>query len=253
MKIVSWNVNGIRSVYNKGFVEWFDKESPDILCIQESKADLEQFPTELIKFKNYQLVVNSAQKKGYSGVATWSRKKILDTKKLDDKKFDNEGRTLIHEFEDFFLFNCYFPNGQRDHARVDYKLEFSNKILQKENKLKKEKPVIILGDYNTAHQEIDLSNPRANQKTTGFLPNEREWMTHFFENGFLDGFRIKNPDKKDEYTWWTYRNDCRVRNIGWRIDYINITEDLKNQVKSVDHLQSVLGSDHCPVRLILKK
>ncbi len=253
MKLISWNVNGIRAVHNKGFVEWFTTESPDILCLQETKADLEQFPAAVFSLDSYKVFNSSAQKKGYSGVATISRKKFLDTKKMENPDFDNEGRVLIHELDDFFLVNCYFPNGQRDHKRVPFKLDFCEEILKKINKLKKIKPVIITGDFNTAHTEIDLANPKGNKNTTGFLPNERAWMDKFIAQGWVDIFRHLHPDQKGAYTWWSQlRADVRARNIGWRIDYFFVSDDLLPRIKRAEILSDVMGSDHCPVLLELK-
>jgi exodeoxyribonuclease-3 len=251
MKIISWNVNGIRSVYKKGFVEWFTRESPDILCLQETKADFEQFPIELREMKEHEISHSSAIKKGYSGVATFSRAKLLDTKKIDKTSFDSEGRVLIHEFYDFFLMNCYFPNGQRDHNRVPFKLEFCDEILAKANELKIKKPVIITGDFNTAHLEIDLANPKTNKNTTGFLLSERAWMDKFISEGYIDIFRKLNPSTTGAYTWWSNMPGVRARNIGWRIDYFFITPDLLSRVKGAHIQPEVLGSDHCPIVLEL--
>lgn len=249
MKLISWNVNGIRSIHRKGFVEWFAKESPDILCLQETKADISQFPEEIMQIDRYQISHSSAVKKGYSGVATISSEKILDTKKVEKLEYDNEGRVLIHEFEHFFLLNCYFPNGQRDHNRVPYKLEFCEEILTRIDQLKKSKPVIITGDFNTAHKEIDLANPKTNVKTTGFLPIERAWMDKFISRGWVDVFRHFHPDEKGRYTWWSNRPGCREKNIGWRIDYFFVSEDFLPRVKSAEILPTVMGSDHCPIVL----
>jgi exodeoxyribonuclease-3 len=250
MKIVSWNVNGIRSIYNKGFLEWFTKESPDILCLQEIKAFREQFPSELLNLKNYQVEIASAKKAGYSGVATFSKEKILDTEILNLKKFDDEGRTLIHHFNKFILVNCYFPNGQRDHARVKFKLEYCERIYDKIESLKKILPVILVGDFNTAHHEIDLANPKNNLNTTGFLPQERAFLDKYFQTSMIDGFRHLHPNQK-EYTWWTYRHNCRERNIGWRLDYMSFSPNIIKKIKSLTHLHDVRGSDHCPVRGVL--
>ena len=252
MKLISWNVNGIRSVYKKGFVEWFTKESPDILCLQETKADLIQFPDALRELQGHQVLHSSAEKKGYSGVATFSREKILDTKKFEKHLYDCEGRVLIHEFEKFFLLNCYFPNGQRDHKRVPYKMEFCEDLLLKVNQLREKKPVIITGDFNTAHTEIDLANPKTNTKTTGFLPLERAWLDKFISHGWVDVYRHFHPNKPGCYTWWSNRPGCRQKNIGWRIDYFFISESLLPMVKSAEILPNILGSDHCPIVLELK-
>lgn len=251
MKIISWNVNGIRAVYKKGLPEWITKELPDILCLQETKASFDQFPIELTKMPDYQIFHSSAVKKGYSGVSTFSREKILDTKKFEKEVYDCEGRVLVHELKDFFLVNCYFPNGSRDHSRVPYKMGFCEDILEKINKLQEKKPVIITGDFNTAHKEIDLANPKTNNKTTGFLPLEREWMDKFISHGWVDIFRHMNPEQTGAYTWWSNRPTVRERNIGWRIDYFFVSPSLLNRIKRADILPTVRGSDHCPVLLEL--
>lgn len=251
MKLISWNVNGIRSVYNKGFLEWFTRESPDILCLQETKANFEQFPLELREMKEHAISHSSAEKKGYSGVATFSRKNILDTKNLEKLCFDSEGRVLIHELNDFFLFNCYFPNGQRDHKRVPFKLEFCDDVLTRMNELRKIKPIIITGDFNTAHKEIDLANPKSNKNTTGFLPHERAWMDKFISEGYVDVYRHLYPEATGAYTWWSNMPGVRARNVGWRIDYFFVSTDLLPRVKSASIMPDVMGSDHCPVVLEL--
>lgn len=251
MKIISWNVNGIRSVYNKGFLEWFTKESPDILCLQETKAQFDQFPVEIREMKQHQIFHSSAEKKGYSGVATFSREKILDTKKIEKDSFDSEGRVLIHELTDFYLINCYFPNGQRDHKRVPFKMEFCDEILKKLNQLKKIKPIIITGDFNTAHREIDLANPKSNKNTTGFLPIERAWMDKFISEGYVDTYRLLHPNQTGAYSWWSNRPGVRERNIGWRIDYFFVSSDLVPKIKRATICPEVKGSDHCPIVLEL--
>jgi exodeoxyribonuclease III len=249
MKLISWNVNGIRAVYKKGFVEWITKESPDILCLQETKASFEQFPTELTESSVYEISHSSAVKKGYSGVATFCREKILDTKKFEKELYDSEGRVLIHEFKDFFLVNAYFPNGSRDHHRVPYKMKFCEDMLKKINKLQEKKPVIITGDFNTAHTAIDLANPKTNTKTTGFLPEERAWMDKIVSQGWIDIYRHLHPNKTGAYTWWSNRPTVRERNIGWRIDYFFISPALLKRVKRAEILPMIKGSDHCPILL----
>jgi exodeoxyribonuclease III len=251
MKLISWNVNGIRSVCNKGFLEWFTKESPDILCLQEIKANLDQFPPPLTAMEDYVLFHSSAEKKGYSGVATFSREKILDTKKLEKEEYDSEGRVLIHEYADFFLLNCYFPNGQRDHARVPFKMAFCELILERINNLQKIKPVIITGDFNTAHTEIDLANPKTNKKTTGFLAEERAWVDKLLSQGWVDIFRQLHPNETGAYTWWSNFAGARERNIGWRIDYFIVSPSLLPRVKSATIYPHIKGSDHCPIVLEL--
>lgn len=252
MKLISWNVNGIRAVYKKGFPEWITTESPDILCLQEIKANFDQFPPELVESTDYEIFHSSANKKGYSGVATFSRQKFLDTKKFEKELYDSEGRVLIHELKDFYLVNCYIPHGSRDHSRVPFKMKFCDDFLKKINSLQKKKPVIITGDINIAHQEIDLANPKGNAKTTGFLPIEREWMDKLLSQGWVDIYRHLNPDKKGAYTWWSHRAGVRERNIGWRIDYFIISPELVKRVKRAEILPTVMGSDHCPILLELK-
>lgn len=253
MKIVSWNVAGIRACEKKGYYDWYLKDDADIICLQETKALPEQLSEQLVNPENHEALYAPAQKKGYSGVSTWVRKGIEHKHivGLGIEEFDCEGRTIITEFENFILFNCYFPNGKRDHSRVPYKLEFSREVARQALKLKEEKgkEIIITGDYNTAHHEIDLANPKANKKSTGFLPIEREWMDEFAAQGFSDVFRKFTPDENGHYTWWTYRSNCRERNIGWRIDYFWTTNEFLPNIKNCSHQTEVLGSDHCPITL----
>ncbi len=251
MKLFSWNVNGIRSVHKKGFLEWFTTTSPDILCLQETRASEEQFPEDLKNLPRVKLHSTVADKKGYSGVATWSRQKIVDTKKLEIKLYDSEGRTLIHDLGWAYLLNCYFPNGQRDHARVPFKMEYCAAIQAKVMTLRKTKPVIITGDFNTAHHPLDLANPVSNKNTTGFLLNERAWLDKFQKDGMVDVFRHFNPREAGAYTWWSNRPGCREKNIGWRIDYFFVSEELMPAVKKARIHADVLGSDHCPISLEL--
>jgi exodeoxyribonuclease-3 len=253
-KLASWNVNGIRAVYRKGFLDWFDRELPDYTCLQEIKAEREQFPSEILDRKNMFIEIFSAKKKGYSGVALLSKTEPVNCwKGLGISEFDDEGRTIIAEYKNLILYNCYFPNGQRDLKRVPYKLAFSDEVMKHALKMKKKtgKEVVICGDYNTAHAEIDLANPKTNTKSTGFLLEEREWIDKFISKGFNDVFRLNHPEENGHYTWWTYRGDCRERNIGWRIDYFFTTDGLVKKVKKVYHQPEVLGSDHCPIMLEL--
>ncbi|MDC1173920.1 exodeoxyribonuclease III [Bacteriovoracaceae bacterium] len=256
LKISSWNVAGLRACEKKGFHDWVSEHKPDIICLQETKALPEQLSEELVNPKKYSALYAPAERKGYSGVATWVKEGIehKHTIGLGVEEFDCEGRTLITEFSEFILINCYFPNGKRDHSRVPYKLDFCRKVAEVALKMKKKKKkeVIITGDYNTAHTELDLANPKTNKKTTGFLPIEREWMDEFKEQGFTDLFREFTPDENGHYTWWTYRGDCRERNVGWRIDYFWSTDDFVKKVKSCTHSPEVLGSDHCPINLEIK-
>ena len=252
MKIACWNIIGIRAVLKKDFLKWVSKFSPEIICLQETKVNPDTLPREVNPLKGYKSYFSFAQKKGYSGVAILVKEdtnliKIENGIGVD--KFDDEGRTLIAHFDNFILFCCYFPNGQRDHNRVPYKLEYSDEVANLAIKYKKKykKEIIVCGDYNTAHHEIDLANPKTNTKTTGFLPIEREWMTKFENLGFTDAFRVFTPEENGHYTWWTYRNNCRERNIGWRIDYFFVTNKILKEVKKCYHLPKVLGSDHCPI------
>lgn len=250
-KLVSWNVNGIRAVTKKGFLSWLNAELPNIVCLQEIKAEKNQFPPEILEHEKYEVYVQSAVKKGYSGVCVMTRQKpnkVIGEIGID--KFDNEGRTLILEFDDFVLINCYFPNGQRDHSRVDYKLEYYDQILKLCKQYRNAfEHVILTGDFNTAHKEIDLANPKSNQTSTGFLPREREWIDIYLESELVDCFRLHHPDKLAEYTWWTYRNQCRERNIGWRLDYFMTFRESADKILDCRHRKDVLGSDHCPVEI----
>lgn len=253
-RLVSWNVNGIRACENKGFSKFLSKNSPDIICLQEIKALEEQFPEEIIRLKDYNLYINSAEKKGYSGVAVFTKEKpnkVID--KIGIEKFDSEGRTLILEFNEFVVINGYFPNGQRDHARVEFKLEYYAQVLKIYKKyVKRGMHVVVTGDFNTAHNPIDLANPKGNKKSTGFLENEREWIDKYLAAGMHDALRIFEPETEGLYTWWTYRSNCRERNIGWRLDYFMISDSLKDLTTGCKHLPEVLGSDHCPLQLEIK-
>jgi exodeoxyribonuclease III len=254
MKLITWNVNGIRAVAQKGFLDWLRQEKPDVLCLQETKAHPDQLDESLLAPLGYKTHWSSAKKKGYSGVALYLKKSPLEVKEgLGIEKFDSEGRTLITEFENFILYNGYYPNGQHDLKRVGFKLHYSDTVLEHAKALqrKKNKPIILAGDFNTAHQEIDLARPKENEGNTGFLPEERAWIDKLIQNGFVDIFREFEPGPH-HYTWWSYRAGARPRNIGWRIDYFFVTPDLKDQVKTSYHQPQVLGSDHCPVVMELK-
>ena len=257
MIITSWNVNGLRSIANKGLEEWFKKIRPDVIALQEIKAQ-EKDVEALLKIwgELYDIYLYPAKRPGYSGTALFILKKnkqkvISVTKGIGIPEFDNEGRLIWAEFENVILLNGYFPNGQHDHGRVEYKLDFSRKVVGMALDLHKKssKEVIIMGDINTAHREIDLANPKANVKSTGFLPIERAFIDEMIAKGFFDIFRHFNPTKKDQYTWWTYRGGCRERNIGWRLDYFFATQGLLSKITKVEHHTEVLGSDHCPILL----
>lgn len=254
MRITTWNVNGLRAVLGKGVWEWVEAYDPDVLCMQEIKAKPEQLTEKQhALFEGYKVRWNPAERPGYSGTLTFSKQGWVEDKLgFGVEKFDSEGRLIETRFEDFILFNIYFPNGGRDHARVPFKLEFYETLLDYCSKLHGEgKKIVITGDINTAHQEIDLKNPKSNQKTTGFLPEERAWITKYLENGFVDAFRVLYPEK-EQYTWWTYRSNARARNVGWRLDYFMVSEALMPMVEDVVTHDDVMGSDHCPVTLVLK-
>lgn len=253
IKILSWNVNGIRAALKKGFLPWLAKESPDILCLQETKALPNQLPPELLYPPGYEALWNSALRLGYSGVATFTKEKPLSVKKgFGTARFDEEGRVLETEFKDFSLFNIYFPNGKMNEERLRYKMEFYEAALKTFVKLKKQgKRLVICGDYNTAHQPMDLAHPKENEAISGFLPMERAWMDRLVKNGFLDTFRIFNKDP-GHYSWWDIRTGARERNVGWRIDYHFISENLRPQLEDAFIMPEVMGSDHCPVGIVLK-
>lgn len=252
MRILSWNVNGIRAAIRNGFKNWFESETADVICLQEVKANEEQFLSSFGELNSWHITWNDAEKPGYSGVANLNKILPLSTKLgFEIDEFDKEGRIILQEFENFYLFNIYFPNGQRDQERLDYKMRFYDAFLDyAENLRKKGKAVITCGDYNTAHKEIDLKNPKANEKNSGFLPIERAWMDKLVETGYVDSFRMFNQDP-DQYSWWTYRMNARDRNIGWRIDYFFINEEHKDMIKNAFILPDVMGSDHCPVGIEL--
>jgi len=237
----------------KGFLDWFAKESPDILCIQETKAHPSQLEASLLHPSGYQVYWSSAERKGYSGVATFTKQKPKDVKMgFGVKRFDSEGRILLTEYPEFTLLNIYFPNGKASPERLQYKLDFYEETLKFTEKLKKNgQKVIICGDYNTAHKAIDLKRPKENETISGFLPIERAWLDRWVERGQVDIFREFCP-LPDHYTWWDFKTRARDRNVGWRIDYLFVTKDLVPNVKDAGILQDVLGSDHCPVSLDLK-
>lgn len=253
MKIISWNVNGVRAIQKKGFLDWLAKESPDILCLQEIKAQEHQLGPELLNPEGYHTYWNPAERKGYSGVAVFSRKKPLAVKMgFGVPRFDCEGRVLVTEFPGFVLLNIYFPNGKQGEERLQYKLDFYEETLRFVECLKSEgKKVVVCGDYNTAHQPIDLARPRENEKVSGFLPVERAWIDKWVRHGQVDIFR-EFCLLPDYYTWWDMKTGARERNVGWRIDYHFVTKDLVPAVRDAKILKEVMGSDHCPVSLELK-
>lgn len=248
IEIISWNVNGIRAVANKDGFKWIDERQPDILCLQEIKALEDQIPQNLFEKDYIERYINSAEKKGYSGTATYTTLNAQNVSNCKDIDIMNEGRIIETHFDDVVLFNVYFPNGQKDEDRLNYKMEFYDKFLEHCENLRQEgKSIIICGDVNTAHKEIDLKNPKANSKTSGFLPIERAWIDKLLDHGYIDTFRYVNGDELDRYSWWSYRANARVKNVGWRIDYFFISEDLAENLEDAFILDYIEGSDHCPV------
>ena len=252
MKITTWNVNGIRAALGKGLADWIQADQPDVLCLQEIKAKPEQLSDSQRDFPGYEVVWNPAERPGYSGVATFLRGIQAEAERgFGEPKFDVEGRVVRTRHPGFLLYNIYFPNGQRGQDRVDYKLEFYSHLLKICDRLHSSgENVILTGDFNTAHKPIDLKNPKENEKTSGFLPEERVWVDYFLEHGFVDVFRDRYPDKV-QYTWWTYITNARARNVGWRLDYFLISKNLVPRVRDVIIREDVMGSDHCPVTLVL--
>ena len=252
MKITTWNVNGYRAVIKKGFKETILDINPDILCLQEIKAKQEQLTETEIEIPGYVSLWNSAVRPGYSGVATYLKTNSTQYEYgLGFEEFDIEGRVIKLDLGPFTLFNIYFPNGQRGQERVDYKLRFYAELLKICGRLHEQgRKIIITGDFNTAHREIDLANPKENAKTSGFLPEERVWIDYYLQHGFVDVFREFYPDKV-QYSWWTYRFNARLRGIGWRLDYYLMSKELLPAVKDVVIQDDIMGSDHCPVSLIL--
>ncbi len=246
-KIVSWNVNGIRAAEKKGLFEWLHRENPDILCIQETKAQEEQLTKKFFEQEGYIPFFRSAEKKGYSGVAVYTREEPLSVTGLGKDEFDSEGRTLIMEYENFTVINCYFPNSQSEGKRLSYKLDFCSAVKDKCDTLVKEgRNIVLCGDYNIAHKPIDLANPKNNENNPGYLPEEREWMDLFLSSGYTDTFRKFNKDPGN-YTWWSYRFKAREKNIGWRIDYHCVNEGFSDRILRSEILADVQGSDHCPI------
>ncbi len=244
MKLISWNVNGLRACLTKGFLDFFSKENADIFCIQETKMQQEQ--AELI-LDGYHQYWHSAEKKGYSGTAVFTREKPLSVVYGIGEKHNGEGRVITLEFPDFYLVNCYTPNAQQELKRLDYRMEFEDDFRAYLKSLPK--PVILCGDLNVAHQEIDLKNPKTNRQNAGFSDEERGKMTELLASGFSDTFRTLYPDTTDAYTWWSYRFSARAKNVGWRIDYFIVSSSVMDKVSDSVIYSDVLGSDHCPIGL----
>lgn len=253
MKLFSFNVNGIRAIEKKGFIDWVNEVQPDILCLQEIKAMEDQLSDELKNIPGYKVIIHSAERKGYSGTAIYYKEDPIKIwTGLPNQKFNTEGRTIIMEYEDFILMNIYFPNGQSNEERLAFKMEFYDEFLNYSNELISQgKNLIVTGDYNVAHNEIDLKNPKANEKRSGFLPMERHWMDKYIENGYIDTFRYFNPEEV-KYSWWSYRFSARKNNAGWRIDYFFVNKDFIDRVINTEIHNDVMGSDHCPISLEIK-
>ena len=247
MKLISWNVNGLRAVWNKGFEDIFKKLNADIFCIQETKMQEGQLD---VNFDGYINTFNSAERKGYSGTAIFSKvKPISVTKGIGIEEHDNEGRVITLEFDKFYLVNCYTPNAQRELTRLDYRMKWEEDFKNYLVKLDSQKPVILCGDLNVAHNEIDLKNPKTNRGNAGFTDEEREKFTLLLNSGFVDSFRYLYPDKTDCYSWWSYMGRAREKNVGWRIDYFVVSEKIKTNILDAKIHSEIMGSDHCPVEL----
>jgi exodeoxyribonuclease-3 len=253
LRALSWNVNGLRSVHRHGnFLPWFLEDSPDILCLQETKSLVEQLPPELLSVEGYHAYFASAERKGYSGVAIYSKQEPLDViHGLGIDEFDVEGRVLIAEYPSFVLMNIYYPNGKMSAERLAYKMRFYDAFLTFADGLKAAgQNVVVCGDVNTAHREIDIARPKENAKISGFLPEERAWMDEFLGRGYTDTFRMFD-DRAEQYSYWDMKSRARDRNVGWRIDYFFVSDGFKDKVKSASIMSNVVGSDHCPITVEL--
>lgn len=248
-KLISWNVNGLRACMSKGFMEYLTKENPDAICLQEIKLQEGQLEMDL---PDYHCYWNYAEKKGYSGTAIFTKEDPISvTYGIGIEEHDHEGRVITAEFEDYYLIACYTPNSQNELQRLDYRMVWEDAMRNYLKGLEKRKPVILCGDLNVAHQEIDLKNPKTNRKNAGFTDEERSKMTELLNSGFIDTFRYLYPDVKDIYSWWSYRFKAREKNAGWRIDYFIVSDSLKDRIADAKIHTDVFGSDHCPVELLL--
>ena len=253
MKLISWNVNGLRAVVNKGFKEFFKEIDADIFCIQETKMQEAQLDENILEiFEGYNAYWNSAEKKGYSGTAIFTKQKPLNvTYGIGKEEHDKEGRVITLEFEKFYMVNIYTPNSKRELERLDYRQLWEDEIRAYLLKLKENKSVVMCGDLNVAHTEIDLKNPKTNRKNAGFTDEERAKMTELLNAGFVDTFRYKYPEVEGKYSWWSYMFHAREKNAGWRIDYFIVSENLKDKIEDAQILDNIYGSDHCPIELDL--
>lgn len=250
--IVSWNVNGMRSALTKGFMDYLTKAQPDVLCVQESRVLPDELTPEQRNPKGYTSYWMPAKKRGYAGVAIYTKKEPTDVRPMGKAEFDDEGRVQVIEFGDYSIVNAYYPNSQPERKRIDYKLRFCDSMKRLCNKIiKSGKHVVVCGDYNIAHNEIDLARPKQNEENPGFRPEERNAMTQFLKAGYVDTFRHFNKEP-GHYSWWSYRANARANNVGWRIDYHCVNKDFLDRVKSASILNEVIGSDHCPVSVTLK-
>jgi exodeoxyribonuclease-3 len=258
--LLSWNANGLRSLYKKKvsnekkFLEWLKDYSPDVLCLQETKATEDQLPKELTDNEEFISYWNSAERKGYSGVGTLVKREPKKIQYgLKNERFNKEGRIIRTDFPEFILFNVYFPNGKQSRKRLRYKMDYYDEFLNIIDSLVENgQSVVFFGDVNTAHKEIDLANPKANEDVSGFLPVERQWIDKVIDHGFIDTYRHFYPDKEEQYSYWSYRSRARERNVGWRLDYFFVSKDLKENIQDAIILSNVYGSDHCPVGLTLE-
>ena len=247
MRLISWNVNGLRAIYKKGFEEFFKNIDANIFCIQETKMQENQMEFNLEGYYKY---FNSAEKKGYSGTAIFTKNKPINVKMgIGKEEHDKEGRVITLEFEKFYMVNCYTPNSQRELTRLDYRMKWEDEFKNYLLKLDKEKPVILCGDLNVAHNEIDLRNPKSNRGNAGFTDEEREKMTALLDSGFIDTFRYLYPNETESYTWWSYMGHAREKNIGWRIDYFIVSDRIKTKIQEAKIYSDIMGSDHCPIEL----
>ncbi len=249
MKLISWNVNGIRACVNKGFKDFFEEIDADIFCIQETKCQPDQIELE---FNGYYAYWNSAEKKGYSGTAIFTKKEPINvTYGIGIEEHDKEGRVITLEFQNFYMVNIYTPNAKRGLERLEYRQIWEDEIRKYLLKLNETKSVIMCGDLNVAHEEIDLKNPKSNRGNAGFTDEEREKMTQLLHSGFVDAFRYLYPNKTDAYSWWSYMGKAREKNIGWRIDYFIVSQDIKTKIEEAIIYPEIMGSDHCPVGLVM--